>query len=107
MSSQKIAELNDLMRKTGNGDKLIITAGIAAKGRDFVTKALTAVRAFDSFTPDNDPWKEHDFGSIKLDGHKIFWKIDCYDKEQEYHSPDPTAPAVTTHVLTIMLAAEY
>ncbi len=107
MSKHKIAELNDHLRKTGTGGKLMITAGVAAKGRDFVTKALTAVREFDSFTPDNDPWKEHDFGSIKLDGHKIFWKIDCYDKEMEYHSPDPAEPALTTRVLTIMLAEEY
>ena len=107
MSTQKITDLNDLMRKTGIGGKLMITAGIAAKGQDFVAKALSAVRSFDSFTPENDPWKEHDFGSIELEGNKIFWKIDCYDKELEYHSPDPAEPAVTTRILTVMLAEEY
>jgi len=36
------------------------------------------VIAFDSFTADNDPHGEHDFGAFEHDGQKIFWKIDCY-----------------------------
>ena len=36
------------------------------------------VRVFDEFTEDNDPWKEHDFGSVKFKGGKYFWKIDYY-----------------------------
>ncbi len=27
-------------------------------------RVLSAVRNFDVFTPDNDPWKEHDFGMV-------------------------------------------
>jgi hypothetical protein len=32
--------------------------------------------AFDTFTNDNDPHRERDFGSFDLDGEKLFWKID-------------------------------
>ena len=54
-----------------------------------------------------DPHQEHDFGSFKADGHTIFFKIDYFDKDLKYHSPDPAYPSVTERVITIMLAKEY
>lgn len=36
------------------------------------------VETFADFTPDNDPWKERDFGAFDHNGDKIFWKIDYY-----------------------------
>jgi Protein of unknown function (DUF3768) len=52
----------------------------------------------------NDPHEEHDFGSFEADGHTIFFKIDYYDQNLTYHSPDP---AVTRRVITIMPTEEY
>jgi hypothetical protein len=40
-------------------------------------------------------------------GVRYFWKVDCYDRATEFGSPDPTDPAVTTRVLTILRADEY
>ena len=54
-----------------------------------------------------DPYEEHDFGSFEADGHKIFFKIDYYHSTLTVHSPDPSDPAVTNRVITIMLAEEY
>ena len=68
---------------------------------------MTMVSAFDSFTEDNDPYGEHDFGSIDCLGKKLFWKIDCYAPNMESGSPDPTDTKQTVRVLTIMLANEY
>lgn len=85
----------------------MITSGVNALGREFVAKALQTVRDFDHFTPENDPWKEHDFGSFHIGEHKLFWKIDACDKTLKYGSEDPLDPSKTTRVLTIMLAAEY
>ena len=68
---------------------------------------ILAVQSFSSFTKENDPHGEHDFGSFEVTGHKIFWKIDYYDAAMQFGSEDPTDPVKTTRVLTIMLAEEY
>ena len=48
--------------------------------------------AFDDFNEDNDPHREHDFGSFELEGEKLFWKIDYYDLAGDFGSEDPTDP---------------
>ena len=68
---------------------------------------MRRVRSFADFTPDNNPYDEHDFGSFEHAGQKIFWKIDCYDRDMNYGSPDPADETVTERVLTVMLAEEY
>lgn len=99
--------LNDGLRCRGLGGQLAITRGVLAMGQSIVPEVVEAVRSFDAFTPDNDPYGEHDFGSIEITGSKIFWKIDYYDRNLQWGSPDPADPAVTTRVLTVMLASEY
>jgi len=85
----------------------MITSGVKAMGEELVARALLAVRDFDYFTWENDPWREHDFGGFHIGDHKLFWKIDAYDKSMKYGSPDPLDPTKTIRVLTIMLAEEY
>lgn len=68
---------------------------------------LRKVREFDAFDAGNDPHGEHDFGAIEHDDFRYFFKIDYYDLACRYGSPDPTNPAVTVRVLTVMRADEY
>ena len=68
---------------------------------------IARVRSFEEFDESNDPYGEHDFGSFDHDGNTIFWKVDCYDLDQEFYSPDPADPSKTARVLTILLAEEY
>ena len=63
------------------------------------------VRDYTDFNEDNDPYGEHDFGSLKVAGEKIFWKIDYYDESLSKWC-DPLDPDCQ-RVLTIMLAEEY
>ena len=105
--SAKVRQLNDAFRQTLTGGTVLMTAGVVALGADRQTEVLAAIRTFDAFTPDNDPWDEHDFGAIEIAGERIFFKLDYYDLTRAYHSSDPANPAVTERVLTIMLASEY
>lgn len=74
---RRIRELNDRFRRDGQGrGSIILTIGIRELGREFALRALEAVRAFDAFTGDNDPWGEHDFGAIEVEDEKVFFKID-------------------------------
>jgi hypothetical protein len=105
--AERARELNDELRTTGSGGKTFLTRGLIEKGADFIAKATAAVRGFDAFTNDNDPWQEHDCATLEVDGERVMFKIDCYDLDMQYGSPYPADPNVTRRVLTIMLAEEY
>ena len=97
----EIATLNDKFRKYGLG--YMMTPGIAALGDNVAV--TDAIRAYDSFNEDNDPYGEHDFGSLELFGEKIFWKFDYYNPSlQSYCDPLDSS---CVRVLTVMLAEEY
>ena len=103
----KIRALNDRARQRLDHSRWILTQGVLCCDPITVAELLIAVEDFDAFTPDNDPYADHDFGAIKLNGNTFFWKFDYYDLDLQMHSPDPTDTNVTTRVLTIMLADEY
>jgi hypothetical protein len=105
--AERIRALNDAFRQSLEGGRALITRGVLAKGEAFTGQAIAAVKAFDAFTSDNDPYGEHDFGAVEIDGTRVFWKIDAYDLAEQAGSPDPADPNVTVRVLTIMLAEEY
>lgn len=104
----RIAKMNDLLRTTFLTGKVVITEGIAALPDAMRSEVMERVQRFDAFTPDNDPYGEHDFGSIDVAGPgKIFWKVDYYNRDLTGGSEDPADPAKTCRVLTIMFANEY
>jgi uncharacterized protein DUF3768 len=105
--TDRIRALNDAFRRTFVGGAVMITQGVEAMPLDQRRSLLQKIRSFDAFSEDNDPHQEHDFGSIDEAGVRCFFKIDYYDRKTEFGSPDPADPAVTTRVLTIMLAEEY
>lgn len=104
LDAGRIAKLNDILRRTLSGGTLVLTAGVAALGRERQQIILTAIAAFDRFDPDNDP---HDFGAVEVAGKRVLWKIDYRDHSGRYASPDPADTSVTRRVLTVMLAEEY
>ena len=103
----KIALLNDNFRGTLLGGQVVITTGVNALPLDVKALALIKTQRFKDFSPDNDPYEQHDFGSFEVAGEKFFWKIEYYDERCELGSEDPADPEKTTRVLTIMLAEEY
>jgi hypothetical protein len=105
--TQIIRKLNDELRQNLNAGTALITAGAAALGAEAVARIVKTIAVYDDFCHANDPYEEHDFGVFEVDGHKLFFKIDYYDKSRCCHSPDPSDPSVTERVITIMLAEEY
>ena len=105
--TEAIRRLNDQLRQNLSAGTALITAGVAALGPEAVAHIVKTIAVYDDFCHANDPYEEHDFGSFEVDGHRLFFKIDYYDKSRCYHSPDPSDPSVTERVITIMLAEEY
>ncbi|KTR84397.1 hypothetical protein NS277_04320 [Novosphingobium barchaimii] len=100
--TDKIRALNDRLRRTGTGGRVMMTRAIAALPPAEINALIRAVRVFDAFDRRNDPWGEHDFGKVTLGAQAYFWKIDAYDLNLEFGSPDASDEAVTRRVLTIM-----
>jgi hypothetical protein len=103
----KIRALNDVLRATFRIGRVLVTPGVRALPLEENATVLEAVRGFTAFTAENDPCGEHDFGAFELGGRRILWKIDCYDPGLTGGSEDPTNPAKTARVLTVMRAEEY
>jgi Protein of unknown function (DUF3768) len=101
----KLRALNDAFRQSLTGGRVMVTPGVLALPD--LPKIMRRVRSFAEFDDGNDPHKERDFGAFTEGDQQIFWKIDAYDADLNFGSPDPCDPAVTTRVLTILLASEY
>lgn len=113
--SSYIALTNDIFRTLIPGGPIrgipgqaVVTRGVADLGHRFVTAVGEAIIDFDDFTEDNDPYGEHDFGVVEVEGEQVFWKIDYYaDDTCTLGSDDPADCTQTYRVMTVMLAEEY
>ena len=106
-TAKKIAALNDALRKHGTGGRVMMTAGIQALGQAAVNEILAKIRTFNAFTNDNDPYGEHDCALLTVNGNRIMYKIDYFDRDLQYASSDPADALKTCRVMTILLAEEY
>ena len=102
-----LARLNDMLRTKGIGGEVFATPGVTNLTHTMRSKVLQAIMEFDDFNAPNDPYGEHDFGAVEIDGQKFFFKIDTYDPSYQYMSEDPADPSKTRRVMTIMRAEEY
>jgi len=108
----RIRRLNDRLRTAPSVvsalfGRTLVSHGIASLDLSDQVAIMDKVRTFDTFTPDNDPHGEHDFGAIQHEGLKVLWKIDYYTPDLDGGSADPSDPLQTCRVLTVMLAEEY
>ncbi len=115
-----IAEQNDTFRKAiGLGaiwrgkllaGRAVSTPGFRALPQQTQDAIIKAVIGFDTFTEDNDPYGEHDFGIVEADGRRVFWKIDLYDTEYRFGADMAEVardPAQCRRVLTLYLPSEH
>lgn len=96
-----IARSNDEFRASivspelNMGKRLVFSLGFGMLPSKDIENILQQIAKFDDFNEGNDPWGEHDFGTISTEWAEIFWTIATLDEEQN------------TKVLTVMLAEEY
>lgn len=102
-TDDRIAKLNDHFRKTAS--QINYTQGVLMFGFAALTDISVDIRTYNDFNENNDPYREHDFGSFEYEGEKLFWKIDYFDQELKY-GKDPLDPDCN-RVLTVMLSSEY
>ena len=107
-----IAAQNDRFRQTFGADfslpgRVVITRGVQARGAGFLQKLMAAVQAFDRFEASNDPYGQRDFGEVEIDGVRVWFKLDLFDRAFRYGSENPADPAVTRRVMTLLLPDEY
>jgi hypothetical protein len=103
----RVQLLNDEARQFLTDGKVLFSRGIAALPEEDQAEILERVRNFEEFTPENDPYGEHDFGAFEFEGQHVIWKIDYHDLEERFGTPDPADTGMTKRVLTVMLAGEY
>lgn len=103
----KIRELNDRLRITGKGGRIVITGSLSQASQEEQIMVASKVRSFKDFNEDNDPHGEHDFGRITIGDTAYNWKIDYYDLSEERGSDRPEDPVVTVRILSIFYADDY
>ncbi|WP_255005441.1 DUF3768 domain-containing protein [Roseovarius sp. M141] len=113
--ARRIAEQNDQFRKhvlTGGPagtpqGRIVMTRAVAEVGPTFQMEVTRAVMADETFTEDNDPYGDHTFGAVTVQGRKVWWKIDLYDLDYRWGSETPDDPSQTRRVLTVMFPSDY
>ncbi|TNF15482.1 MAG: DUF3768 domain-containing protein [Rhodobacteraceae bacterium] len=111
-----IAAQNDAFRRSILGTtpaadapqgQFVMTRGVAALGLDTQLELTRCVAAFDGFNADSDPQGWHEMGVIDFQGTTVWFKLDLYDVDYQYGSPEPSDPEQTRRVLTLLLPSEY
>lgn len=111
-----IAAQNDAFRRSILGNtpvvdapqgQFVMTRGVTALGLDAQLELTRGVAAFGGFDADSDPQGWHEMGVIDFNGTKVWFKIDLYDVDYQYGSPEPSDPKQTRRVLTLLLPSEY
>lgn len=103
----RIRALNDGFRADLTEGLVVMTPHVQQLPEQVRHRLIAAIQRFSDFSPGNDPYEERDFGTVQLGTERYFWKIDYYDLDLRYASPDPGDPAVTIRVMTVMRADEY
>ena len=91
-------------RDGGLPGQVVFTRAVAARGPLFPLLCLLAVAGHDAFDPD----RLRDFGRVKVQGERVWFKIDTYaDETMEWGAERPDDPARTYRLMTVMLPSDW
>lgn len=99
VKAKEIARKNDQLRRTFTGGRVMLTSRVEADPN--LGKIIEAVKNFNDFNHDNNPYLERDMGKVTISGEDYFFKIDYYDSTYQFYEQDGN------RVLTIMHSDEY
>jgi Protein of unknown function (DUF3768) len=100
-TTEQIRAAYDKLRTTGEGGSMYQTDGFASLPEADRQLAISKIRLFNDFTPENDPHGEHDFGSVKVNGVRIYFKCETHGI---LHM---NGKVKKQRMMTVMLADEY
>ena len=88
-------------------NRVVVTAALHRRfDAEEQREIFRLVHDYDDFTPQNDPYRQHDRGFLDYGGERIHWAIDAYDAGLGCASANPLDPDKTVLVLTVMLACD-
>ena len=88
--------------------RVVFTRAVAAKGLLFKLRCLAAIAAHDTFEPENDPDRLRDFGCVRVDGERVWFKVDLYSDETfSWGSERMDDPAATVRLMTVMFPSDW
>jgi hypothetical protein len=104
----RIRQLNDELRTEGScRNGRVVAAGRLAQEIEKIGKVAAAVATHDDWNEGDDPYSEHDFGKLDVEGEAVIWKIGYYSLDEMHGSEHPEDPNVTIRILTLMFAEDY
>ncbi|MGH0288688.1 DUF3768 domain-containing protein [Sinorhizobium meliloti] len=104
----RIRQLNDELRiRTRLPKRKDRRRWLVGSGAEKIGNIVAAASAFDDWNEGDNPYGEHDFGKLDVDGEAVIFKIDYYSLDELHGSEHPDDPGVTIRVLTLMFAEDY
>ena len=104
-TKNQIRDKNDFLRKLLPNlpppHKVVFSEWAAKHHPSVIFELIRKIRDYKEFTPENDPYKEHDFGTVQVGETEFFWKIDYTDEAYEHFKADGL------RIFTIMEAGEW
>lgn len=110
--TEQTRALNDQFRSNFDPKlgMVILTDGVQALPSEQLQQLLQAVKDFNDFNSENNPYLENNMGRIELFDSSFCWKIDYLDRQhwqQSIGSTDPDDIQKTLRVMTIRFTSEY
>lgn len=110
-----LAEQNDRFRKSVLGQavtidppgRAVLSANVAALSHADRAAIIERIINAPQFGEEIDPCGTREMGKVEVNGNPIWFKIDYYDIDYSFGSPDPTDSTKTRRVLTILFPDEW
>ncbi|PTV70208.1 DUF3768 domain-containing protein [Agrobacterium pusense] len=105
----RIRDLNDELRTRGHArnGRVVVMGGLANEDNQKKVQVAIAAGQHTDWNSGDDPYGEHDFGRLDVEGEAFLFKIDYYSLDEAHASEHPEDQNTTIRVMTLMYAEDY